>query len=126
LFGSVESPEPDPPPGGFEVVDEPPQPAEASANATEAARITPRTSAKFRSLKLISVLTIGFREFNKIGSGEKIREAFGELDASLGWAQCCISSLDAQQNRYRPCRILRQEVVCRGMAVDQAEVPALR
>jgi hypothetical protein len=80
LLGSVEFP---PPPGGPEVVVEPPQPANASASAPEAARTTPRTNAELRSLKLISVLTIGFREISKIGSGEKVREALGKLCASL-------------------------------------------
>lgn len=74
LFGSVEFP---PPPGGPEIVDEPPQPIKASANAAEAAKITPRTSPVLRPLKLISVLTIGFREFSKISSGEEVREALG-------------------------------------------------
>ena len=83
LFGSVEFP---PPPGGPEVVVELPQPTSASASATEAARTVPRINAELRSLKLLSVLTIGFREFSKIGSGEEVREALGELCASLCWA----------------------------------------
>lgn len=72
LFGSVEPP---PPPGGPEVVVELPQPIDTSASAADAIRTTPRISAELRSLKLISVLTIGFREIGKIGSGEEVGEA---------------------------------------------------
>ena len=80
LLGSPEFP---PPPGGPGVVVEPPQPTSASASAVAAARIPPRINADLRSLKLISVLTIGFREISKISSGEKVCEALGELCASL-------------------------------------------
>ena len=74
LFGSVEFP---PPPGGPEVVVEPPQPTNTIASATGAARITPRISAELLPPKLISALTIGFREIGKIGSGEEGCEALG-------------------------------------------------
>jgi hypothetical protein len=74
LFGSAEPP--DPPPGVPEVVDEP-QPAKASTSAAEAATTKPRMRAEPRSLKLISLLTIGFREFGKIGSGEEVRKTLG-------------------------------------------------
>lgn len=83
LLGSAEPPDP---PGGLEVVDDPPQPANASTSATEPTSIAARPSLGLRLLKLISVLTIGFREFSKIGSGEKVREALCELYASLCWA----------------------------------------
>ena len=78
LLGSVEPP--DPPP---DVVVESPQPTNASASAAETARTTLRINAELRSLKLTLVLTIGFREFGKIGSGEEVREALGKLCASL-------------------------------------------
>ena len=81
LLGSVEPP--DPPPGGPEVVVESPQPTKASISAAVAASITTRINSDLRSLKLISVLTIGFREISKIGSGEKVCEALGKLCASL-------------------------------------------
>ena len=82
LLGSAELPDP---PVGPEVVDDPPQPANASARVAEPTSNTARLSLGFRSLKLISVLTIGFREFSKIGSGEEVREALCELYASLCW-----------------------------------------
>ena len=123
LFGSVEFPDPPPEP---EVVDELPQPTKASASAADAARNMPRRSAGLRSLKLISVLTIGFREIGKIGSGEKVREALGEFYASLCWAERSVGDLGAQQNRDRPLRILGQQIVGRGTAVDQSEVSMLR
>ena len=125
LFGSVEFPEPDPSPGGPAVVDDPPQPVNASARTTEAAKIAPRTRAKLRSLKLISVLTIGSREFDKIGSREEVREGLSKLCASLRWVQCRVWDLSVQQHRNRPRRTLRQQIMRRRATVDQPEVRAL-
>lgn len=64
LLGSVEPP----PPGGPEVVDELPQPAKANTSEADAASSALRKNAELRPLKLISVLTIRFREVGKIGS----------------------------------------------------------
>jgi hypothetical protein len=122
LFGSVEFPDP---PDEPEVVEAPPQPAKANANPTEAARAMPRASAELRSLKLISALTIGFREFGKVGSGEEICESLGEFSASFCWAQCSVGRLDAQQDRDGSLRILRQQIARGGMAIDQPKVRAL-
>lgn len=96
LLGSPEPPEP--PPGGADVVDEPPQPAEASASAAAATRTSRRTNADLWSLKLISVLTIGFRELGKIGSGEEARKALGQRCASLCWTEGGIGNLCTQEN----------------------------
>jgi hypothetical protein len=82
LLGSAELPDP---PAGPDVVDDRPQPTNASASAAEPTSIAPRLCLEPRLLKLLSVLTIGFREFSKIGSGEEVRKALCELYASLCW-----------------------------------------
>ena len=74
LFGSADPPDP---PGLPEVVDELPQPTRTDARAAVATKTRLRRIDEFRSLKLLSVLTIGFREFGKIGSREEICEVFG-------------------------------------------------
>ena len=94
LLGSPEPPEP--PPGGPDVVDEPPQPDDASAST--AAPMRSRQRADLWSLKLISVLTIGLRELGKIGSGEEARKALGQHCASLCWTECGIGELCTQED----------------------------